>query len=69
MEENEMITLAQAARETGVPLGTLKKALKGKKKQLLATLIQTPRGPVWKTLRSEAERYAKLYRPHELVKK
>lgn len=61
-EDTEMITLTVAEERTGVPVRTLRWALKVGK--MWGEKRETPRGPVWYTTAAEAERYRRLYTPH-----
>jgi len=66
-KDSEMIPLTQAAKETGIPLRTLR--LAAKEGRIIAELRPTPRGPIWYAPRFEITRYAKIHTPHKPVKK
>jgi hypothetical protein len=65
-DQNEMILLAKAAKDSGIPLSTLHSARK--QGRLWAERREEIRGPVWYTTLSEIERFKKTYTPHKDVK-
>lgn len=61
--EGEMVTIAQAARETGIPVRTLRWYAQTKK--IWAERRTTDLGvPYWITTRQEIERVKRMYKPH-----